>query len=247
VDVHGIKLYYEICGDGPPLLLLHGGLSSSADFQQNIPDFSKSYKVVTIDRRGHGRSYDNADPFSYAAMAEEMKAALDVLRIPSTFVVGFSDGGVVGYHLAGKYPAAVTKLVAVGANYRVDGMTPEAVEWTKTRLTPEHLPRDYPQVVADYKARSPEPARLNDFIAKTKALWLQDPYVAKEDMMRIRAPVLFVIGDKDDIRFEHMLEMRALIKNSQLCVLPNATHFLLWEKPGIINPIILEFLKEKTP
>jgi pimeloyl-ACP methyl ester carboxylesterase len=244
-DVLGVKLHYEITGDGPALLLLHGGLSSSVDFQKNVPEFSKSYKVIAVDRRGHGKSYDNSDPFSYAAMAEEMKAVLDFLGVDSAFVLGWSDGGVVGYHLASKYPAVVRKLIAIGANCQVDGMTQEAVEWTKTRLNQENLSEDYPEVVDNYKARNPRPENLGNFLAKTRALWLRDPYIESDDLMKIQAPVLFVIGDRDDIRIEHVLEMRALVKNSQLCIVPNATHFLLSEKPEIVNPIILEFLNEK--
>jgi len=245
-DIQALKLYYEISGEGPALLFLHGGLSSSADFEKNIPDFSKFYKVIAFDRRGHGKSHDNSDPFTYAAMAEETKAVLDFLRIDSAFVLGYSDGGVVEYHLASKYPAVVRKLIAVGANSRVDGMTQEAVEWTKNRLNQKNLPQDYPQVVENYKARSPKPENLGDFIAKTRELWLRDPYIKREELLKIQAPVLFVIGDKDGIKVEHVLEMCALVKNSQLCILPNASHFLLSEKPEIINPIILEFLKEKS-
>jgi pimeloyl-ACP methyl ester carboxylesterase len=242
-EIRGVKLYYQIFGEGPPLLLLHGGLGSSADFAKFVAAFSKDFRIVAFDRRGHGRSFDNAEPYSYADMAEEAKAFLDFLRIDSAFVLGFSDGGVAGYHLAAKYPRMVKKLVAIGANSRVDGMNAEMVEWTKTQLTPETAATVLPDVAASYRSLNPAPENFADFIRKSQALWLRDPYIAAEDLHGIQAPILFIAGESDAVRIEHILEMKTAVKDGHLCVLPNATHFVLMEKPAALHPIILEFLK----
>jgi pimeloyl-ACP methyl ester carboxylesterase len=242
-EIRGVKLYYQIVGEGPPLLLLHGGLGSSEDFTKFVAEFSKNFKIIAFDRRGHGRSFDNSEPYSYADMAEEAKAFLDFLRIDSTFVLGFSDGGVAGYHLAAKYPRMVKKLVAIGANSRVDGMNAEMVEWTKTQLTPETAAKVLPDVAASYRALNPSPENFADFIRKSQALWLRDPYIAAEDLHGIQAPILFVAGESDAVRVEHILEMKTAVKDGHICVLPNATHFVLMENPDALHPIILEFLK----
>lgn len=237
------KLYYEVRGSGRPLVLLHGGLSSSEDFEAVVPELSGSFRVISIDRRGHGRSPDTEAPFTYEGMADEVKGVLDLLGTGPAAVIGFSDGGVVGYHLAAKYPALVTRLVAVGANSRVDGMTPETLEWARTRLTVEGLARDVPDVERRFRLLNPRPNDFPRFIEKSQALWLRDPYIAADALARIAAPVLFVLGEQDAIRLEHVLEMRSRVKQGHLCVLPGATHFLLKEKPSLILPILLDFLE----
>ena len=241
VEIDSVKLYFEITGKGEPLLLLHGGLGGSEHFKEIIPLLAGSFKVITVDRRGHGRSYDNAEPYSYATMADEMKAFLDHLEIESANMLGFSDGGVVGYHLASTYPQVVKKLVAVGANFRVDGMTQEALDFTRNRLTPENLGEILPEIEESYRATNPQPENFSEFVRRSNALWLRDPYLTDQQMMGIQAPVLLMVGENDAIRIEHVLEMRALVENSHLCVLPDATHFVLSEKTEVVVPILMDF------
>jgi pimeloyl-ACP methyl ester carboxylesterase len=241
-EVKGQRLYYQMAGEGPNLLLLHGGLSSSEDFQKLIPTLAKHFRVITVDRVGHGRSSDSGEPFVYASMAEDMKAFLDVLGIQATFVLGWSDGGIVGYHLASKYPRLVTKLIALGANTRVEGLSPGTLQWLQARPTPESLLADLPEVAADYRRVSPQPERLVDFIKRSRDLWLRDPYLAPEALKKIEAPVLLIAGDRNDIRIEHLLELRTAMPRARLCILPNASHFVLKEKPNLLLPIVLDFL-----
>ncbi len=240
--IDSVKLFYEITGQGEPLLLLHGGLGGSEHFKKILPGLTGSFKVITVDRRGHGRSHDNGEPYSYAGMADEMNAFLDHLQIDSANILGFSDGGVVGYHLAATYPQKVRKLVAVGANFRVDGLTEETAEWTRNRLNPEDLRKDIPEIEQEYIASNPQPENYPAFIERSVALWLGDPYLTEEQMMAIQAPVLFVVGDRDAIRIEHVLEMRALVAKPQVCVLPDASHFVLTEKPELLLPFLMDFL-----
>ncbi len=242
-EINSVKLYYQITGEGEPLLLLHGGLGGSEHFERIIPELAKSFKVISVDRRGHGRSFDNAEPYSYAGMADEMKAFLDQIQVAAVDIIGFSDGGVVGYHLASTYPEKVNKLVAVGANYRVDGMTQATIDWARDRLTPENLIADLPAVEQGYTATNPQPENYAEFVQRSRELWLRDPYLTDEQMKGIQAPVLFVVGEKDAIRIEHVLEMRTLVEEPHLCVLPGATHFVLSEQPEIVLPIIMNFFK----
>ena len=242
VEINRVKLFYKITGEGSSLLYLHGGLSSSKDFDKYIPEFCKRFKVITIDRRGHGRSFDNNEPFSYSSMADDMNLFLEYLKLDSVFVIGWSDGGDVGYHLASKYPSKVRKLVAVGANYLVSGLTESGLDWTKHQLTVEGLAKSYPQVEKEYKSLNPNPENFPSFVRRTRDLWLRDPYIAKEDFMKITQPVLLMAGDKDDIRLDHMLEMHALLKNSQLCILPNADHFIFDTYSDTVADILIEFL-----
>jgi len=241
--IGSVKLYYEVHGAGPALLLMHGGLSSSEEFRQTIPAFASHFRVVVIDRRGHGRSADTADPFSYAGMADETKSVLDLLKIDAVDALGFSDGGVVAYHLAVRYPALVRRVVAVGANHLVSGMTEEGVNWTRTRLTVEGIARDYPSVEQQYRKLNPQSGNYDSFLRKTRDLWLRDPYIAREELATIGVPVLFVVGDRDAIRIEHVADMYRTLKKAEMFVVPNATHFLLFEKPDFVIPMVLDFLR----
>lgn len=244
-EINSVKLYYEITGEGEPLLLLHGGLGGSDHFSKFTPSLSGSFKVITVDRRGHGRSYDNGEPYTYAAFADETAAFLDHLHLDSVNILGFSDGGVVGYHLASTYPNKVRKLVAVGANFLVNGMTEEAIEFTKNRLTPEGLRETFPEIEREYRATNPQPENFETFLTRSNDLWLRNPYLTEDQMMGIRAPVLFVVGEKDAVRIEHVLLMRTLVENSQMCVLPGATHFVLGENPKVVLPILMDFLSKR--
>jgi pimeloyl-ACP methyl ester carboxylesterase len=240
-EIGAVRLYYEITGDGEPLLLLHGGLGGSEHFAEIVPLLSKSFEVITVDRRGHGRSTDDGEPYSYAGMAEEMRAFLDHLQLGSVKMLGFSDGGVVGFHLASTYPEMVERLVAVGANFRVDGMTPETVDFMTNQMTPENLGKVFPEVERAYRATNPQPDNYASFIERSQAMWTRDPYLTEQQMTGIKVPVLSIIGEHDAIRLEHALEMRSLNAGSQICVLPGATHFLLGEKPEVVLPILLDF------
>jgi pimeloyl-ACP methyl ester carboxylesterase len=244
IEIKKVKLYFEIHGEGTPLLYLHGGLSSSLDFSKYIPELSKHFKVITFDRKGHGRSSDDDEIFSYASMAEYTNLFLDKIGISKAFVIGWSDGGVVGYHLASKYPFKVIKLIAVGANYLVEGMTELSIEWIKNQMTVEEISRTYPSVESDFKKLNPEPNNFQNFIAKTREMWLRNPYISNEDFVKINVPVLLIAGDRDDIRLEHMFEMYSLLKKSQLCILPNTTHFVFDEYNDTVAKILSEFLKQ---
>ena len=244
VEINNVKLYFDISGNGETLLYLHGGLSSSRDFSEYIPELSKRFSIITVDRRGHGRSYDNSERYSYSSMADDMSLFLEHFEIDSTFVIGWSDGGVVGYHLASKYPNKVRKLIAFGANYLVKGMTETSIDWITNQMNTENISRDYPTVEASYIELNPDPGNFNNFITNTRDMWLRDPYISQEEFSNIDVPVLLIAGDRDDIRLDQMIEMYSLMKHAQLCILPNTTHFLFDQYSDTFVRIVLEYLQE---
>lgn len=245
-EINGVKLFYKIYGAGEPLLYLHGGISSGKDFNKYIADLSREYKLIIVDRRGHGRSYDNGESFSYAAMGEDMNAFMEYMKIDSAYIIGWSDGGVVGFHLAAKYPARVRKLIAVGANYLVSGMTPEMIDWIKTQMTAEGLAASIPGIKRDYLANNPQPENYASFISRSRDMWLREPYMEKEDFMNINVPVLLVAGDKDDVTLEHTGEMFSLLENAQLCILPNTDHFVFAQRDETVLQVINKFFNSRA-
>jgi pimeloyl-ACP methyl ester carboxylesterase len=115
-DIRGIKMYAEIYGKGQPLLIIHGNGGSISNFVYQIPYFSKKYKVIVADSRAQGRSTDKGDSLTYEMMADDYAALLDVLKIDSAYVIGWSDGGINGLLLSIRHPEKVKKLAVTGAN-----------------------------------------------------------------------------------------------------------------------------------
>jgi len=116
LTIRGIKMYYESYGTGEPLLMIHGNGGSINSFMNQIPYFSKNYKVIAADSRAQGKSVDTNDSLSFEMMADDFSALLDVLGIDSCNVLGWSDGGINGLLLAIRHPEKVKRLVVTGAN-----------------------------------------------------------------------------------------------------------------------------------
>ena len=112
-DIRGFKMYCEIYGEGQPLVIIHGNGGSIADFKDQIPYFSKKYKVIIADNRAQGQSTDKADSLSYEMMADDYAALLSALKIDSAFVIGWSDGGINALLLAIRHPEKVKKLALI--------------------------------------------------------------------------------------------------------------------------------------
>ena len=109
-DIRGFQMYYETYGTGEPLLIIHGNGGSIGDFNFQIPYFEKKYKVILADSRAQGKSLDNGDSLTYEMMADDLDALLDVLKLDSCYVIGWSDGGINGLLLAMRHPEKVKKL-----------------------------------------------------------------------------------------------------------------------------------------
>ena len=111
--VNGTSVYYAQFGQGPPVLLLHGGLANSNYWGLQVVELAKEFSVLVMDTRGHGRSPVMSQVFSYSAFADDVAGLLDVLNIPTVAIVGWSDGGVTGLELAMKRADRVNKLFAL--------------------------------------------------------------------------------------------------------------------------------------
>ena len=115
-DIRGFKMYAEVYGKGQPLLIIHGNGGSINNFIYQIPYFSKKYKVIIADSRAQGKSVDKGDSLTYEMMADDYAALLDILKIDSADVIGWSDGGINGLLLSIRHPEKVKKLAVTGAN-----------------------------------------------------------------------------------------------------------------------------------
>jgi pimeloyl-ACP methyl ester carboxylesterase len=234
--VNDIRMYYEIHGDGAPLILLHGGLGSTASWKEQIPELSRQYKVIAADSRGHGRSTFTEQRISYALMTSDVVALMDYLGIEKAHVLGWSDGGIIGLELAIEHPERVNKVIAFGANYHPTGVRADVGDNQKIN--------EYIEAAAkDYQRLSPDPTRWDAFLENIGQMWASEPNFTAGQLGSISVPVLILDGDNDEFVYtEHTREMARLIPTATLTFIPGTGHFAVWEKPGEINRVVLEFL-----
>lgn len=238
--VNGIDLYYETYGDreAPPVLVLHGGMGFIESMHYQISALAPSHFVVAPDSRGHGRSSDADAPITYEQMAADMLALMDELGIEKADIVGWSDGGIIGLIIAMEHPDRVRRLVTIGANFSLDGlssMPPESAAELGEALAPA---RDF------YINVAPDPSRWPVFAEKVLHMWRTSPNYAAADLGRIGAPVLVMAGEHDSIKREHTESMAYAIPDATLDIVPGASHFLPLEMPERTNASIRAFLDD---
>ena len=235
--VNGIELYYQVHGEGTPLILLHGGLGHSGHWKNQIPVLSEHYKVIAVDSRGHGRSTMTEQQISFELMASDIVALMDYLEIERAHILGWSDGGNIGLYLAIHHPERLIKVVASGANYSPSGVRSDIGENQKFLSYIE-------DAIEDYQAVSSDPANWDAFFGNIGQMWASEPDFTVEQLGGISVPVLLLDGESDEaIYTEHTIEMAGLIPTAKLTLIPGTGHFGFWEKPAEMNQAILDFLK----
>ena len=243
VSIRNTKIYYEEYGKGAPLILLEGGMGSIADFSLCIPDLSKRFHIIAPDMPGQGRS-QLADSMSYQLLADYISNLIDLLKLDSAYVMGWSDGGNTALILANKRPDKIKKILVSGANYQLSGipsMLNDTTNFRKVINSPNFEEIDKEELD---KYRSLYPGRdWKKFFIDINVMWSQKIYFPATVLEGIKIPVMIVLGDRDIVTLEHGIEMYNLIKGSQFCVLPNTSHRVFHERPSLINEIALDFFK----
>ncbi|MEO6550387.1 MAG: alpha/beta hydrolase [Ferruginibacter sp.] len=229
-DVNGVKLYYEIYGEGDPLVLIHGNGGSISSGHEQIAFFSKHYKVIALDSRGQGKSKDESDSLTYDAIAADVNGLLTTLKIDSAYIIGQSDGAIVGLITAFRFPSKVKMLAAMAPNIRPDS----AVLYPKVE---EQGEKDFARYEDSLKAG------FKEVTSKLKLLRLMKyhPHITPEELASIKVPVMIMCGDRDVIRLSHIIEIFRSIPKSNLCVLPGSTHGALRKNPEVFNETIYRF------
>jgi pimeloyl-ACP methyl ester carboxylesterase len=231
--INGLKMYYEVHGDGPALLLLHGGGGTVSE--KWISFFSPQFRVIAAQQMGYGRTADVVGrPFHYHDMAEDTVELMRQLGVESAAVVGYSDGGIIGLDMAIHHPERVTKLAVTGANARTDGYT--AVHWEGVAATAN----DWPASEA-YGRLSPDGAEhWPVLLGRLQRMWAAEPCFTREQLQSVKAPTLLIFGDSDLVTPEHAVEMFRTIPGAQLCVVPHAGHGVMPKEA------VLTFLDETS-
>lgn len=229
-ELRGIKMYYEVYGTGEPLLIIHGNGGSIADFNFQIPFFEKKYKVILADSRAQGKTIDDRDSLSYEMMADDLDALLDVLKLDSCYVIGWSDGGINGLLLAMRHPEKVKKLAITGANLWPDSTAVDPWVW-KGAL------EEYRSILK----QAPSPQQKKQL--KLFNLLVNEPNITTTQLSTISCPTLVMGGDHDVIRTEHTMLIAQSIPKSFLWIIPNSGHAVPIFKSVAFNNNILEFFQ----
>src|SRR6202012_3321254 len=149
VAVNGIKVYYEVYGEGRPIVLLHGAFYTiGLNWGQLIPELSKTRKVIAIEMRGHGHTPYSDRKLDFATLASDVEGVMDHLKVDSADVAGYSMGGSVAYQLAIKSPKRVRKLVIISSTYKSTGWLPQVTNAFKS-FKPEFFTNSPFQVAYD--------------------------------------------------------------------------------------------------
>jgi len=248
-DVNGLKMYYEVYGEGKPLILLHGSyMTIPLNWSQAIPMF-KGRKVIVAEMQGHGRTRDIARKISYEGMADDVSGLLRHLQIDSTDILGYSMGGGVAFQLAIRHPEQVRRLIVLSGSYAHDGWWPD-VEASYRSITADIFKGS--PIEKQYDSLGNDPKHFPEFVKKVISIDLE-PYDWSKDAKKIKAPLFMAIGDADGIQYEHALTLfRALgggkmgdihgLPKSRLAILPGTTHIGMMYRMDWLVLMIDDFL-----
>lgn len=246
VDVGGLKTWYDIVGEGEPLVLMHGGFCTNETWAAQMPAFGRQFQVIAPERRAHGHTPDVDGPLRYRDMVADTIGFLDTVVKQPAHLVGWSDGGIVGLLVASARPDLVRKLVVISAN----GDTKPGTIVPQAEASLDVGPDDpsLEMFRGLYAASSPDGADHWPVVfAEMTQMLAEGPEITRDELARIAAPTLIVSGDDDLVSLEHTIGLYRAIPNSELAIVPGTSHALVMEKPDLLNRIVLDFLEKDTP
>ncbi len=251
--VNGIQVYYEVYGEGEPLILLHGAfMTIDMNWSQLIPELSKTRKVVAIELQGHGHTPYSDRKLSLAALASDVLGVMDYLKIDSADVVGYSMGGSVAYEFAIQNPKRLKKLVIISSTYKSSGWLPQVTNGFKN-MKPEFLTNT--PLKAAYNAVAPDTTKWTKFLEQM-IVFIKTPFdMGDSNISKIAAPVLIISGDNDGLDKIELMKTYTLLgggvsadlqpmPKSQLAIIPSQSHMgLMMTQTTTILNYINSFLK----
>ena len=236
-DVNGIKLYHEIHGEGEPLVLIHGGLTTIGEMQGWVEPLAKTWQVIAVEMQGHGRTADTDRPMSFTTMGDDIAALLDHLKIPKADFVGHSFGGASAIRAAIQHPEKVRRLVVISSPYARSGWYPEA-QRGMSQVGAAMAENMMQTPTGKFSKGWPEPQRFPQFLDKMGKMMSED-YDWSADIAKLPMPALLVFADNDSVSQKHVAEFFALLgggvkepgwlntqlSKSRLAVVPGYSHY----------------------
>ena len=240
-EIQGARIWYAQWGkrsEGVPVLLLHGGFGNSNYFGLLIPALvDHGYRVIAMDSRGHGRSTRTRAPLTYHLMAGDVVGLLDRLKTSKVYLVGWSDGGIIGLDLELTHPDRLAGVFAFGASADISGLK-DGIE--KTPAFAAYLRR----TAQEYRELSPKPDQWESFSAAVNKMWETLPAYTRAQLASIEVPTTIADGEYDEaIKQTHDRYMADAIPGARLVILPGVSHFAMLQNPAQFNAAVLRFLQ----
>lgn len=252
--VNGCTLHYEVAGDGPPLLMLHGLGSSSRDWEYQLPELSRRYRLIMPDCRGFGRSDHPPGPYSIKGFAEDMRGLLQALGVERPHVLGYSMGGAIAFQMAVAHPEAVRSLIIVNsvASFRVDTLAKRFELYLRLVVARVLGMQRMAKIVAN--RLFPEPGQNdlrrkmiqryadNDVHAYLAAIHALVNWDVTDLLGRIDCPVLAISADQDYSSLADKEDYVRRLSHARLEVIRESRHGTPIDRPEAFNALVLEFL-----
>ncbi|HWK07847.1 MAG TPA: alpha/beta hydrolase [Puia sp.] len=250
--VNGINVYYEVYGEGRPLVLLHGAFYTiDMNWGQLIPELSKARKVIAIEMQGHGHTPFSDRELSITTLANDVEKVMDYLKIDSADVAGFSMGGSVAYQFAVQSPKRLRKLVIISSTYKTNGWLP-IVNGGFKDFKPDFF--DNTPIKTAYDAVAPDKTKWRKFLEQMFAFAKVPFNVGDSNISKIAAPVLIISGDNDGTDKVELMKTYQLLgggvsadlqpmPKSQLAIVPSQGHVSLMMQTTTILNYLNGFLK----
>jgi pimeloyl-ACP methyl ester carboxylesterase len=255
IKVNGMEMYYELSGEGTPLVVLHGAYMNIVSMGAIIPKLAEHHKVYALEFQGHGRTTDIDRPITYPNLADDVAAFMDAVGLQKADVFGYSVGAIAGLQLAIRHPEKVGKLVAVSGGYDVEGWQPEFKAFIPQMNVAMFASMPFE---AEYRKLAANPDGFKALAQKLIDLEKQ-PMAYGADLKALKTPVLIVAGDADVGTLDHYVSMFKLLGGgmmgdmgrplaaSRLAVLPATSHTAVITQVDLLSAFTEQFLKGETP
>ena len=254
-EVNGMQMYYEVSGEGDPLIVLHGAYMNIPSMGAIIPRLAESHKVYALEFQGHGRTTDIDRPITYPNLADDVAAFMDAVGLERADVFGYSMGAAAGLQLAIRHPEKVTKLIAASVAYDAEGWQPAFTAFIPQMTVEMFVDMPFAE---EYRELAADPDGFPALVEKLIALE-KEPMQWEAEVAAMTTPVLIITGDADVATLEHSVAMFRLLGGggmgdmgeplpaSRLAVLPATSHTAVISQPDLLHAFIEPFLKGEAP
>jgi pimeloyl-ACP methyl ester carboxylesterase len=252
IKVNELNIYYEDYGSGNPLVLLHGGLVSSARMKPFLPALSNHFRVITPDIRGHGKSDNPSGQFSYRLLADDLAEFMKRLELDQPFVCGWSDGGQIALELGMHYPTVAKGLVVGAAWFKFSESYQKFLRFlgieAPGQVSHAQTQKAVPQLVEALRSlHEPGPEYWKELLRQISTMWWTPLGYTAGDFERITIPTLILVGDRDPIvPVEEAVEMYRFISKAELAIAPHGDHGFPYANPDTFTALTLGFLLRHT-